>query len=38
MKIGIEHRERYGERYVPAQLQPQATPAPAGGGDSGSPR
>jgi fumarate reductase subunit C len=38
MKIGIEHRERYGERYVPAQLQPQPLPAPAGGGDSGSPR
>ena len=38
VKIGIEHRERYGERYVPAQLQPQPKPAPPAGGDSGSPR
>ena len=28
VKIGIEHRDRYGERYVPAHLQlPSAAPA-----------
>ncbi len=32
MKIGFEHRDRYGERYVPAQLRsaPQAPVAPGG--------
>ena len=35
VKIGIEHQDRYGERYVPAQLQPPPNPVPAGtGGDA----
>jgi fumarate reductase subunit C len=38
-KIGIEHRDRYGERYVPAHLQPPQKAAPAGGVDAtGAPR
>ena len=32
MKIGIEHEGRYGERYVPVQLQPVPISAPASGG------
>jgi fumarate reductase subunit C len=40
IKIGIEHQDRYGERYVPSQLQAPPQPiAPAAGGDNaGSPR
>jgi fumarate reductase subunit C len=32
IKIGIEHQDRYGEHYVPAQLQSPPMAAPAGGG------
>ena len=35
IKIGIEHRDRYGEHYLPASLQT-PSPAPAGGGKPGS--
>jgi fumarate reductase subunit C len=33
VKIGIEHRDHYGERYVPVQLQGPAKPGPVGVGD-----
>jgi len=32
IKIGIEHQDRYGEHYVPVQLQSPPLAAPAGGG------
>jgi fumarate reductase subunit C len=37
IKIGIEHRDHYGERYVPAYLQP-PNPAAPGGSAAGSPK
>ncbi len=39
VKIGIEHQDRYGERYIPAHLQSLQKAAPAGGTDAtGAPR
>ena len=37
IKIGIEHRDRYGEHYVPAAQQA-SSPQPAGGAAVGGPR
>ena len=39
IKIGIEHQDRYGERYVPARLHAPPQPiAPAGADNATSPR
>jgi fumarate reductase subunit C len=39
IKIGIEHQDRYGERYVPSRLHaPPQQIAPAGAGNAASPR
>jgi fumarate reductase subunit C len=39
IKIGIEHQDRYGERYVPSRLHAPPQPiAPAGAGNATSPR
>ena len=38
VKIGIEHRDHYGERYVPAQLQAPAKSGPVGVGDDAKAR